>query len=488
MLRRTTKANPVSEPNWPRNDIAISEEVFEMGRKYYESNNYLWAEMIACCTRAKRTDIATRVYEQWREMRERVGMDGGLVVMEAMIAHYAHAKRPNMVAVIYDHIKDANLVPSAYSISALAKSFCLYGETDKAEELMKRQDDPSQLSWVLTNQLINSMCRHGKIDDAVATLNDSARLGFAPTQETYNNLVMALARANHPQTLQSVLDTMGGSMNEQTYRMMLLGFANAEEGKAYSSPTITKLWKEVVAKFPVLDPRTVSAVCLAYLRNRDVNNAIAIISPRLTKHAFEFQVWDTYIRIFRQGLDGKDAEGDYQLQIKLEHRLMAAYRMMRINFERHGDTSRYALYRWRDLHTLVLEKIRDPESVETIYKDIVASNFFLSPHGDDNPDAIFVKKRIIGDTVRIFLGNHWFEKIVPMYKEGGTSVMRKLNSHFRRIFANSPESECLVNFDSYLKIGAICKEHNVPDGELRTQEFLSLIQYRFPKTVLPDKQ
>jgi pentatricopeptide repeat protein len=78
ILRRATRANPVSEPQWPMNDVGVCQEVFDWGRKHYSSNNYLWAEMIASCTRAKRTDLAIRVYEEWRALREQVGMDGGL--------------------------------------------------------------------------------------------------------------------------------------------------------------------------------------------------------------------------------------------------------------------------------------------------------------------------------------------------------------------------------------------------------------------------
>jgi hypothetical protein len=56
----------------------------------------LWAEMIACCTRCKDTPLAVKVFNEWKVMREARGMEGGVIVLEAMIAHYTAKNDPEV--------------------------------------------------------------------------------------------------------------------------------------------------------------------------------------------------------------------------------------------------------------------------------------------------------------------------------------------------------------------------------------------------------
>jgi pentatricopeptide repeat protein len=62
----------------------------------YAGNNYLWAEMIACCTRCKDHTLAESVFEEWKQMRRDREMEGGVIVIEAMIAHYTAMHDPQV--------------------------------------------------------------------------------------------------------------------------------------------------------------------------------------------------------------------------------------------------------------------------------------------------------------------------------------------------------------------------------------------------------
>ncbi len=86
-------------------------EVFRLGRALYEGNNYLWAEMIACCTRCNDSALAEETFGAWERMRAERGMEGGLLVYEALVAHFTKRKNPERVAQLLEKIRAAHLAP-----------------------------------------------------------------------------------------------------------------------------------------------------------------------------------------------------------------------------------------------------------------------------------------------------------------------------------------------------------------------------------------
>ncbi len=95
-MRRATQ-EPLSGANWPHSNLKEAELVFREGQKLYLGNNYLWAEMIACCTRCKDHTLAEKVFAEWKQMRTERDMDGGVIVIEAMIAHYTAMHDPQVM-------------------------------------------------------------------------------------------------------------------------------------------------------------------------------------------------------------------------------------------------------------------------------------------------------------------------------------------------------------------------------------------------------
>lgn len=60
------------------------------------------------------------------------------------------------------------------------------------------------------------------------------------------------------------------------------------------------MWRSLTtaAAAPPHDPRTACAAVLAYLRIRDVNNAMAILKTRVDTQPIEFAVWDRFIELY----------------------------------------------------------------------------------------------------------------------------------------------------------------------------------------------
>ncbi len=136
LMRRATEAEP---GRWPMAGIKQAEQVFRMGVQLYERNNYLWAEMIACCTRCKDTAIAEQVYGEWQA---RGG--AGVLVREAMMAHYQTSGNIGKMQAVFEELRKNRLVASSYAAASLATSFARFGEIDKAVAVFR---SPGNASW-----------------------------------------------------------------------------------------------------------------------------------------------------------------------------------------------------------------------------------------------------------------------------------------------------------------------------------------------------
>lgn len=106
------------------------------------------------------------------------------------------------------------------------------------------------------------------MDEAVLVLNDSSKLGFPPTRETFNNLLRAAAQAGtqcvlcHGRRhltlppsgqhiamdaiLQKMRDT-GLETTQQTWRFILLGYAYAPDNVDLDARLVHDLWRKVQA-------------------------------------------------------------------------------------------------------------------------------------------------------------------------------------------------------------------------------------------------
>jgi pentatricopeptide repeat protein len=100
--------------------------------------------MIACCTRCNDSELAEKTFSAWEAMRSARGMEGGLLVFEALIAHHVRRKNLDRVSELMDRMREAHLAPSAYGATSLAINFLQFGEFDKAIELFR---SPGNASW-----------------------------------------------------------------------------------------------------------------------------------------------------------------------------------------------------------------------------------------------------------------------------------------------------------------------------------------------------
>lgn len=398
LIRRATTENPYSSHEWPNRLFSFAKEIFDLGIQLYRGNNFIWAEMISCCTRCKETETAEKLYADWRVMREERKMEGGVIVMEAMIAHYASAKNVSKIGEIYDEIRSLGLVTTSFSAASLATSFCSFGEFKKALDIVRQSGNESEFAF---NSVLQHMCREGIMSPALELMEEGSKLGFVPTVQTYNGILRCCtAYGKGVREIESVLTTMEANQvypNEQTWRMILVGLAFKEEKMEYEDKIYTingeerevskrmtrytinrdfvnhvvKKAKEVAIK-GILDPRTSSAAILAYLKFEDVNNALKMVQEIYRDGhilVVEFSVWKRLLDQFAKhcSKSGVRRRKDYELY--KEEGLWRIFDYMWKFYEREKDRDRsdYAKMRWRELMIQLLPLFTDLEKVKKAF-------------------------------------------------------------------------------------------------------------------------
>lgn len=161
---------------------------------------------------------------------------------------------------------------------------------------------------------------------------------------------------------------------------MLLGWAFARDGAEPRADEVHDVWRRVeqsgepidVRLFPffvfvpfescvsdrVAQPRTAAAAMLAYLRLSDVNNVIRILKPRFAVEAVSFGVWERLLNAYWSQFSSPALRRRRDALEGREKALMKLYRMLRANFSLAPVASDYARFRWRQLHLLVLQRLK----------------------------------------------------------------------------------------------------------------------------------
>ena len=448
MRRATIGAPPTVELNEAR-------KLFELSLSLYKGNNYLWAEMISCCTRCKDTSLAERTYLDWQGMREERNMEGGLIVMEAMISHYTALKDPEKVARIYEQIRKLGLVPGSYAASSLATSFAKFGEFEKAVAIFRQ---PGNDSWIAANAILNELCRVGKMDEALVVMNDASKLGYAPNLETFNNLLRAAARAGEKNAIQVVLERMSETnvnANEQTYRMILIGLAYCGSGTEITGEEVRSYYnlaREVSDKPEWLDPRTSGAVVLAFLRIGDVNNAVGILNRELLKKddslCVPFAVWERLIECYEQQFKSFAWKKRPDRMQALEGAMVKVGRWMREGYVRESNQSVYAFFRWRRAFLLLMSRLRDTENIVALHEYCESIEAFQSTN---TSEALEDSAKLHRLALRAMLRVNEVDRAVLFLQarpRAGKGLVREILSHFMRNkqLCNSPTFEPAIEF------------------------------------------